>query len=208
MAHRTRGVYAITCIPNGRRYIGSSGNVKARWAQHRSELRHGKHLRSELQADWDAYGAQAFEFTFLQSYSSEEERHSLEQQYMDEAKALGLAYNSAPRADGNTGMKHTAATRAKVGAASRAAVRTDEWRRHASESQQGRILTDSHREKISDRKRGSGNQNAKLTEDDVREIKKRLAAGEMGGVIAKDFNVDQSVVGKIKQGRRWTHVTI
>jgi group I intron endonuclease len=208
MANRIRGVYAVICIPTGRRYIGSSGNVKGRWAQHRSALRHGKHPRPQFQADWDSYGEGAFSFAVLCQYSSEDERYSLEQRYMDEAKALGLAYNSAPRADGNTGMKHTPETRAKVAAASSAAVRTEDWRRHAGEAQRGRIITESHRAKIGAMKRGEGNHNAKLTEDDVRQIKQRLATGEMVRSIADDFGVDQSVVGKIKQGRRWTHVVI
>lgn len=208
MPKRTSGVYAIICTVNDRRYVGSSGGIEARWAQHRFALRHGKHGRPEMQADWDEHGEQAFSFTLLETHASKEEREAVEQRYMDEARAAGLAYNSAPRADGNAGMKHTAETRAKVGTASSARIRTEEWRQHASESQRGRVFTEEHRSKISDNKRGAGNHNAKLTEDDVRAIKRRLATGEIMRTIAADFDVDISVVGKIKQGRRWTHITI
>jgi hypothetical protein len=50
------------------------------------------------------------------------------------------------------------------------------------------------------------NGQAKLTEDDVREIKRRLAAGESRSSIARAFNVNVSAIGKIAKGERWAHV--
>ena len=45
-----------------------------------------------------------------------------------------------------------------------------------------------------------------LTEDDVREIKRRLANGEPGTVIAEDYGVVKSTINSIKLGKTWTHV--
>lgn len=48
----------------------------------------------------------------------------------------------------------------------------------------------------------------KLTTDDVRAIKKRLATGESNTLIAKDFNVDQTLISNIKTGKIWKRVTV
>lgn len=53
---------------------------------------------------------------------------------------------------------------------------------------------------------GINNPRAKLTEDNVREIRKLLADGEKMAVVAKRFNVVESCIGKIKRGDAWGHV--
>lgn len=55
--------------------------------------------------------------------------------------------------------------------------------------------------------KGSKHGQAKLTEDDVREIRKRLDAGESTYSLAKVYGVSQSLISGIKQGKRWTHVS-
>jgi hypothetical protein len=54
--------------------------------------------------------------------------------------------------------------------------------------------------------KGEAHGKAKLTEADVAEIRRRLAAGEVPRVIAADFNVDASTVCKIKTGKSWSHL--
>lgn len=54
--------------------------------------------------------------------------------------------------------------------------------------------------------RGSKNGQAKLTEDDVREIRRRLAADEPQRSIAEDYGVDQATISNINRGVHWTHV--
>lgn len=49
---------------------------------------------------------------------------------------------------------------------------------------------------------------SKLTENNVREIKKRLKDGENHRHIAKDFNVTETAIRGIRSGRNWSHVTI
>jgi hypothetical protein len=48
---------------------------------------------------------------------------------------------------------------------------------------------------------------AKITEDDVRKIRQRFAAGEAQATIARDFGVDYSNISRIVRGRTWQHVT-
>jgi hypothetical protein len=54
--------------------------------------------------------------------------------------------------------------------------------------------------------KGVSTGSAKLTEADVKEIRRRLAAGEVRRVIAADFGIHQTTVGDIKTGRTWSHL--
>lgn len=50
------GLYKITCINNGKIYIGSSNNIEKRWILHLSRLRNGKHDNIIMQNCYDKYG--------------------------------------------------------------------------------------------------------------------------------------------------------
>ena len=65
-----------------------------------------------------------------------------------------------------------------------------------------------YRQKMSEANRGENNSNAKLKEDDVRDIKRRLMNGESVTNIAKDYNVSYNIICKIKNGKTWVHVQI
>lgn len=58
------------------------------------------------------------------------------------------------------------------------------------------------------RMRGSLNENAKLTEDDVVTIKQRLQRNHKHQDIASDFGVSRTVITRINSGARWGHVTL
>lgn len=52
------------------------------------------------------------------------------------------------------------------------------------------------------------NGGAKLTEDDVRTIKQRLANGETPYRIARDYPVHDGAIRHIQKGTKWAHVVI
>jgi hypothetical protein len=54
--------------------------------------------------------------------------------------------------------------------------------------------------------RGERSGNAKLTDSAVREIRRRLADGEMVKSIAASFGVSTAPISYIKTGKAWTHV--
>lgn len=60
------GVYKITCLINGRVYIGSSISLETRAREHVKELINNKHKTKELQADFIAHGINAFDFEILE----------------------------------------------------------------------------------------------------------------------------------------------
>ncbi len=51
--------------------------------------------------------------------------------------------------------------------------------------------------------KGSKNGSSKLTENDVFEIRRRLAQGELQKDVALDFRISRSTISNIATGRRW-----
>jgi len=55
---------------------------------------------------------------------------------------------------------------------------------------------------------GERNHHAKLTENNVREIKYRLAAGETCAELARQYDIHQNTISDIKTGRSWKHLVL
>src|SRR5208337_5409024 len=54
------GVYSITNVVTGKRYIGSACNFRSRWKDHRTLLLQEKHHSPKLQNSWRKHGPGAF----------------------------------------------------------------------------------------------------------------------------------------------------
>lgn len=54
--------------------------------------------------------------------------------------------------------------------------------------------------------KGSGNGRAKLTEEVVRDVVRRLASGERKSVLAREFGVSERALRFIETGKAWAHV--
>ena len=76
------GIYIIINTKNGKRYVGSSINIRKRLWEHRANLRHNHHDNQHLQNAWNKYGEQSFEYSVLE-VCSQEERFSREQFYVN-----------------------------------------------------------------------------------------------------------------------------
>ena len=55
-------------------------------------------------------------------------------------------------------------------------------------------------------RRGSGSKLSKLTEDDVRQIRRRAADGASHVALAAMYGVSQSTISRVVHGRSWKHV--
>lgn len=74
---RISGVYTITNLKTRTVYVGASRKIGSRWQEHKSTLKHGKHRSSELQADWDAIGADQFIFAIAACLPADATRDDL-----------------------------------------------------------------------------------------------------------------------------------
>lgn len=88
-------VYKITCIKNEKFYVGSSSNLRQRWAKHRRQLRQQVHPNRHMQASWDAHGEESFVFEILEEVASGEALFAAEQRYLDEYVGIPNCFNWA-----------------------------------------------------------------------------------------------------------------
>lgn len=105
------GIYAIIHRASGRRYVGSSWNIRKRIREHLSALRFNRHHSPYLQKTWAKYGDVAFEIAVLE-LCPVEALIVREQHHMD----VQCALNARNVADRRMGVKHTAETKAKISA--------------------------------------------------------------------------------------------
>lgn len=102
--NRKMGVYIIKNLINGKSYIGSSQNIKNRWAQHKSSLRHNKSTNIILQQAWNKYGEENFTFELVEDIKNIDIIFEKEQNWIDKYKP---EYNISPTAGSPRGYKHT-----------------------------------------------------------------------------------------------------
>lgn len=109
------GIYQITHIESGKKYIGSALYFPRRFAQHRYDLKTLKHGNSKLQRAYNKYGPDAFTFESLEE-CPKDDLISREQMYLDIAVDWGFDYNLAAIAgNGNRlGTKHTDQTKQQI----------------------------------------------------------------------------------------------
>jgi len=79
------GIYEIVNKINGKRYYGSSSNIKKRFSAHKQLLIQNKHTNKHLQSAWNQYGKNNFEFNIIEKI----DKFQLiitEQKYLDRCK--------------------------------------------------------------------------------------------------------------------------
>jgi len=217
------GVYTITQAGSGKVYVGSSVDIRRRWQDHRRHLRRGSHPNGHLQAAWTKYGEDAFVFAVVE-VAEPADLIEREQSWLDDLQPFGdRGFNLSPSAYTLRGFRFTDEQRAKVARALTGKRKSPEHRANLWANREltpeardrmaangragrGRPKSPEHRERIGAAQRGSANHAARLTEDDVRVIRARLAQGERGRHLAAEFGVAESVVSLIKSGRAWSHV--
>jgi hypothetical protein len=60
-----RGVLGIRHLASGKLFVDWAPDLNARWNRHRFALEVGSHPNADLQADWKAFGPEAFAFEVL-----------------------------------------------------------------------------------------------------------------------------------------------
>lgn len=100
------GIYRITCLDNGRIYVGSAVNLSGRWNKHRYELRHNIHGNPKLQNAWNKYTESSFFFEVLELVLIPEMLTAREQFWFQKLHPFGRkGFNIARQAGSNLGNK-------------------------------------------------------------------------------------------------------
>ena len=86
------GIYKIKCIPSNKIYIGQSIDVNSRLNTHLNDLKNNTHCNTEMQNDFNTYGAVNFEFKVIASCEPEV-LNCLEKYYIQKYYDLNRSYN-------------------------------------------------------------------------------------------------------------------
>jgi group I intron endonuclease len=140
-------IYAIVNTINGKLYVGSSRDVRARWREHLNYLENNKHSNNYLQHSFNKYGRDAFEFHIIQEVNEIEQLITAEQYWIDFTKCCDrrFGYNIEPTADRST---RSAETIAKISVKNKGKVRSAEARAKYSRANKGKILSEETRGKL------------------------------------------------------------
>lgn len=133
------GIYRIRNLVTGDVYIGSSVCFCKRWYAHGWKLRKGRHPNWRLQKAWKTFGEESFAFEVVE-ICGRADLMAKEQWHIDNALP---AYNLAPNAGGNAGVKLSDAAKALISSAN-----------SGNKYCVGRVVSSSTRSKISTANRG------------------------------------------------------
>lgn len=205
--HGTCGVYQIRNIQTGELYIGCSKNVGVRWGPHVSLLRNNRHHSSRLQAAWNEYGEENFALEIVEqcdkSSLRDREKHwieTLEPIYNGPNGCLGMDEESRLRKRKRQSVAArrrgiSKAQQKKMQAALRERLKRKPRAKTTDETRQR--MSKSHRIRLKE------NGGAKLNVEQVREIRAKLDAGQLGKDLARQYGVSPSVISDIKNGKLW-----
>lgn len=65
------GIYSITNLVTGKKYVGKSISIYNRFYQHKVELRKNEHYNKYLQHAWNKYGEENFKFEIVEEHDKE-----------------------------------------------------------------------------------------------------------------------------------------
>ncbi len=182
------GIYQLD-FPSGHFYIGQSVNVLKRWRTHRSSFRSGamKKHQPKLYNIWAKYGEPKFRFLLHCDMSH---MTVIEGMFICEHWGNPLLANTNPNAATSRGVKRTHVS----------------W-------QTGKKFTVLHRQRLSEAKKGKvggvNNSRAKLTEDQVREIRATYqyqVKGHGSTTLAKKYGVSHRVILYAVSGEHYANV--
>lgn len=108
------GIYQILNLANNKFYVGSANNINRRWIEHRKLLRGKRHPNKYLQAAWNKYSEQLFEFIIIEC-CEDEKLIEREQYWIDLLKPYDriVGYNLRKKAESNLGIKFSDEFKAK-----------------------------------------------------------------------------------------------
>lgn len=95
----TQVIYKIVNLVNDKFYVGSTVNKKVRFRQHRKLLRGNRHHCKHLQAAWNKYGEEKFDFRVVEEVPQAVSLQEVEDRWLKEHVGHPYCYNSGYSAE-------------------------------------------------------------------------------------------------------------
>jgi hypothetical protein len=185
-------VYKITNLINNDFYIGSSCNLVKRYYTHLDHIRKNKSSCTRLIRAVNKYKEENFKFEILVECPKEYVL-KLEQWFLNN---LNPKYNICKVAGSSLGTKRTEETKLK-----KSICQKEKWKNEEYRAQHLENLSKNWRSGISHRM-------AKLTEEQVINIKKLLKEGFRPKQVSDKLNVSYYSVADIHRGKTWKNIII
>lgn len=90
----TQVIYKIVNLVNDKFYVGSTINKKVRFRQHRKLLRGNRHHCKHLQAAWNKYGEEKFDFVVVEEVPQAVSLQEVEDKWLKEHVGKPYCYNT------------------------------------------------------------------------------------------------------------------
>lgn len=87
---RTMGVGVVRNTSNGKVLVLSGRDIPALLNRHQAQLRFGAHRNRALQQDWDAFGAESFQFEVVDTLEPRDDPNYDPSADLDELEALWI----------------------------------------------------------------------------------------------------------------------
>ncbi len=133
------GVYCIRNTVNGKVYVGGAyRSFKERERKHKRKLKQKKHHNRHLQAAWNLYGEESFEWIILERCLPVKETIEEQEQYwidFYQAADRACGYNLSPTAGSVLGLRHSEESKMRTRAAQKEAMSKPECKAKMSVAQ-------------------------------------------------------------------------
>lgn len=221
------GIYCIKNLINRKVYVGQAVSFRKRFRDHKFRLNNDREVPNKhLQASWNKYGSDNFEFIILE-YIEDPDKLTIEEDIWIElldARNPKYGYNKREVAESNLGYKHTEETKKKMSIVHKGNKynlghkQTKEHKKKISKSlsgknhyMYGKHHSEETRKKMSRIKKGvyqgENSPRAKLNDWKVRVIKQLLKFNSLSQrEIAGLFSISQTTIHRINTGRTWGHI--
>ena len=197
------GIYLITHIESGRKYVGQSVNIKSRWNQHAKGACKMRLGRTIAKYGWTAFQASILELCDRSELNAKEakwiEMHNCVSPLGFNLTSGGGAYKLSEEsrqkiADSKKNL--SAETRQKLSQSSSKQVWSDESKAKIAEANSRRVFTDEMRQRLSD-----GHSGIRPTEDTI----KRMSAAQSGRIVTTEARL---LISKSLTGRKLSQESI
>lgn len=188
------GIYVVTHIESGRRYIGKSVNVKVRWNEH---VRQCRNYRNKFYNALAKYGRESFTWTIVEE-CEREELNVREKFWIAELDTIETGMNCTAGGDGvMAGIKHSPEERAAKSRRQSGKPHSEEHNKRVSEALMGHAVSEVSLKRM--RAYAKSRRGSKVVFSD--EHRKNISASKIGskmslGALAKAWETRRTRYGK------------